>query len=184
MDQINKRIYSMKKMNKNGFTLIELLVVVAIIGILAAVGVVAFQGFLGDAKINSTKSNHKAIVSFLKAELTKCSLGKTAMVLNGATGAVLGETGAGACSKTLDATMCTAFKVHFDYNGFKNPYTGAAAIITEAPTTNQEQGFTRLNCGGNIADITTWINNSQAADASTGAAEVAAEVLTARISKE
>ena len=37
-------------LNRNGFTLIELLVVVAIIGILAAVGVVAYNGYTASAK--------------------------------------------------------------------------------------------------------------------------------------
>ncbi len=41
-------------MNHRAFTLIELLVVVAIIGILAAVGVVAYNGYV--------KSSQKAVV--------------------------------------------------------------------------------------------------------------------------
>ena len=43
-------------MKRNAFTLIELLVVVAIIGALATVGVVAYNGYTSSAKKNAVKS--------------------------------------------------------------------------------------------------------------------------------
>ena len=62
-------------MKKNGFTLIELLVVVAIIGILAAVGVVAYSGYTTAGKIAATKAQYKTIVQHQIGEITKCQLG-------------------------------------------------------------------------------------------------------------
>ena len=69
---------------QKGFTLIELLVVVAIIGILAAVGVVAYSGYTAGAKKNTTKANNKLIVNYIINEWTRCEIGETAvMPLNG-----------------------------------------------------------------------------------------------------
>ena len=58
-------------MKQKAFTLIELLVVVAIIGILAAVGVVAYNGYTGAAKVNAVKTNFKMAEKLTEA-VTMC----------------------------------------------------------------------------------------------------------------
>ena len=62
------------KKNSKGFTLIELLVVVAIIGILAAVGVVAYNGYTASAKKNAVKTMHAQTLKYVSAEIQKCTL--------------------------------------------------------------------------------------------------------------
>ena len=65
----------MKLNGHKAFTLIELLVVVAIIGILAAVGVVAYNGYTNSAKKNVVKSRYQAVIKFTKLGITKCDIG-------------------------------------------------------------------------------------------------------------
>ena len=56
-------------MKVRSFTLIELLVVVAIIGILAAVGVTTFTGFQEKAKVTATKNILAQTLKYTNATL-------------------------------------------------------------------------------------------------------------------
>jgi len=101
------------KKNK-AFTLIELLVVVAIIGILAAVGVNTFSGFQENAKAAATKSNLAYIKKYIILELSKCDLGETIVMDGYLTCADIGtENVADIAFKSLK------LKHNFNYN---NPY--------------------------------------------------------------
>ena len=59
---------------KKGFTLIELLIVVAIIGILAGVGIPMYNGYMTNAKISVAQQNHSSIKKFVALTLHKCAV--------------------------------------------------------------------------------------------------------------
>ena len=110
---------------KKAFTLIELLIVVAIIGILAGVGVPMYNGYMASAKIESAKTNHSNLKSFMAATITKCStLGATATVKVGSTSA--------RCNYSA-SSWSSVFTTYANALN-KNPYGGISAARTSSST--------------------------------------------------
>jgi len=130
---------SMKKfLNKDeAFTLIELLVVVAIIGILAGVSVVSYNGYTKHAKNNADQANLKSITNFLLAEFTKCEMDMSGFIFNNYD-----------CSQANDPGI-SVITNYFDQNKlFKNPYnTSQSALVSSSPCSPGQIAITKPSKG-------------------------------------
>ena len=144
------------KLRIKGFTLIELLIVVAIIGILAGVGVPMYNGYMASAKVQSATTNHKNIKSFVAATLTKCSTGSSSVVLGGSTRY---------CNQST-ANWASYFITYFNSIN-KNPYGKNVFNGTDSATSSggPRLGLTGIGSSGNRIAIRTNIGNESGGSA-------------------
>ena len=111
-----------------GFTLIELLVVVAIIGILAAVGIPIFQGFMATAKVNASTENHSRAKDMVTAYFAKCSTGTATIALKVNSTTTFTDV---ACNSSM-SSFADYWSKHFNNDGWQNPYNKGSTFAKKA----------------------------------------------------
>ena len=132
---------------KKAFTLIELLIVVAIIGILAGVGIPMYNGYMANARVESANTNHNNVRSFIAATLTRCSSGAATVNINNANVA---------CT---EAALPTAFETYFNVIN-SNPYDSSAGAVSIKLTGDPALGETLLAVTNNLYSVSTNIGDA------------------------
>lgn len=136
------------KHNTKGFTLIELMIVVAIIGILAAIALPAYQNYTKNSRFSEVTTAAGA----LRTAVTVCA-----------------QTGGTACATPAsngipaDITTPTTNLASLKLTG-----TNAAPVITGTGTT-EAGGYTYILTGTNNAGVITWAVDSTSTCIAAGA---------------
>ena len=147
------RLQFLKNSMKKGFTLIELLIVVAIIGILASVGIPMYNGYMTNAKIKATTSNHKNIVNYISANLTNCAAGTSSIVLKSNKREPTKDVSLSCNNSSF--TFAQNFVTHFNNTGIKDHFYDLVAVQFESSWA--QQGITRIWHKNNTITIITNI---------------------------
>ena len=157
----------MKTLQK-GFSLVELLVVVAIIGVLAGVGIVGYQGYTDAAKERVALANFNSVKRFIDTELVllnnniqTTSASIRAFDTDCATTAIAFDNSLNTAAHNL-GTFLQGITCYFSAgaggygSSFKNPYRGAA---DSQVIYNENAAASRFQGSINIGLITTLGEN-------------------------
>ena len=178
----------MKKLQK-GFSLVELLVVVAIIGVLAGVGIVGYQSYTDSAKSRVAIANFNSVKRFVETELTL--LNNNIQTTSGAL-----KKGTGNCDTISDAysvhgvsmsEFLNGLKCYFATDGygnaFKNPYDAAGGnqVAYKLTGTDQKKGMINIRhvTDGEVVGGITATNASYPVDETSTSGYFVVEYFTA-----
>ena len=134
----------------------NLLIVVAIIGILAGVGVPMYNGYMAQAKRNTTIDSHKNIVNFANLKTFECKAGGIVKFQKLA-GTPYANRAKIDCSKqTTNAGQWRVIILHWgEYSGFYSPYDKTKMISLS----DKSLGVTHLALNGpNITFTTRYLD--------------------------